>query len=173
MKNKKEGCRAAGAPGVLAPGSECDAPGLAARGDRTGVCIYPPINGERLNSQISAREGSRKASGWSGTRGRPPVKDLQVRVPEFAASCGFGQNHSPESERGEKPSTRSRSPRKQLDHPLASSRSSLTFCAPARPHKLIPLRVPSPRAPPFALRPPPPARGTAPRAHVQTQVIKP
>ena len=94
----------------------------------------------------------------------PPVRDLGIAVPESARSGGFGQNHSPEVERGRKTLHSEPSPRNQLEPALASSPcSSLYFT-------LCPATIRSPPA-----RPPvpgttscssaaPPARGKARRA---------
>lgn len=145
-------------------------PGLAARGDRTGVCIYPSINGERLNSQISSPgRQPRKPRAGAELGAVPQLKTSQVPVPEFPASCGFRQNHSPESE-GRK--ARYSEPRSAETAGTSTRLFSLFsyFCAQPPPHKRIPLRVPSPRAPHLLFSRPLP-RVVRPRGRTsQTQV---
>ena len=124
----------------------------------------------QLTGQIQGRQP--KSLGLELSEGVRPVRNFEVPVTETPGSGGFGQNHSPEVERGEKASTRSPSPLNQLERPLVSSpRSFLTFALCSAPLARL-LRAHQCRAPPVAPRPPPPARGTARRARVQAQVIK-
>lgn len=96
----------------------------------------------QLTGQIQGRQPKSLWLEWS--EGVPPVRDFQVPVTEIPGSGGFGQNHSPEVERGEKASTRSPSPLNQLELHSPLLLALLLLCALFRLISSPPERPPVP-----------------------------